>query len=368
MKRLIELDFLRGIAIILVLLRHRNISDYLTKMGWIGVDLFFVLSGYLVAGLLFKEYLKFNTIDVKRFLIRRGFKIYPVYYLTYVLYLVYIFFYDEKIKIFPVLYDLLFIQNYTLGLGYAYPASWSLAIEEHFYIFFSIALLYGLKYKFVSFNNVSISNKRVFKFENIIFVIMLFVLTMRILMNVYFPNQVIRNFTMTHLRIDSLLMGVLIAYYFYFKKELLFNFYSKNKRILLILALVFVSWTPFIESKDSFFVKTIGFSLLYISFGILMLFFILEKDISGYLNKIFGKHLLNIVSKIGYCSYSIYIIHSIVNVCYNRFFLNLNYFTSNKYVSFLLTTFITFALGFVITNNVEKYFLNLRNKYFASKV
>lgn len=367
MKRLIELDFLRGIAIILVLLRHRAISEYTTKMGWIGVDLFFVLSGFLVAGLLFKEYIKLNTIDVKRFLIRRGFKIYPVYYLTYVLYLGYIF-YDQKIKILPMVYDLLFVQNYALGLGYAYPASWSLAVEEHFYIFFSFALLLGLKYKIISLNATTSSNRKTIKFENIIFITMFLVFMMRVLMNVYFPNQILRNFTMTHLRIDSLLMGVLIAYFFYFKKEFLLQVYHKYKKALLILLVLFVSWTPFIESENSFFVKTIGFSMLYISFGILLLFFILEKNISQFLTKIFGIQILNIVSKIGYCSYSIYIIHSIVNVCYNKFFLHLNNITANKYVGFLLTTFITFALGFFITNYVENYFLNIRNKYFASKV
>lgn len=367
MKRLIELDFLRGIAILLVLLRHRSISECTTNMGWIGVDLFFVLSGFLVAGLLFKEYIKLNTIDVKRFLIRRGFKIYPLYYLTYLFYLIYLFCF-EKIKILPIVSDLLFVQNYILGLGFAYPASWSLAIEEHFYIFFSIALLLGLKYKWVNLTTKATSNIKSVKFENIIFITMLFVFIMRVFSNIYFPNQIIRNFTMTHLRIDSLLMGVLIAYYFYFKKEFLLQIYKKYKIALLILSVLFVSWTPFIHSDTSFFVKTIGFSLLYISFGILLLFFILEKNISEFLTKIFGTPILNLVSKIGYCSYSIYIIHSIVNVCYNRFFLNLNTFTSNKYVAFLLTTFITFALGVILTNNVEKYFLNIRNKYFASKV
>ena len=58
-NRLRELDFLRGIAIILVLFRHQVLFDFLETMGWIGVDLFFVLSGFLVSGLLFKEYQKF---------------------------------------------------------------------------------------------------------------------------------------------------------------------------------------------------------------------------------------------------------------------------------------------------------------------
>ena len=50
-------------------------------IGWIGVDIFFVLSGFLVGGLLMKEWKTRGHIDVKRFLIRRGFKIWPQYYL-----------------------------------------------------------------------------------------------------------------------------------------------------------------------------------------------------------------------------------------------------------------------------------------------
>jgi peptidoglycan/LPS O-acetylase OafA/YrhL len=72
MKRLREIDFLRGVAIILVLLRHKFLFPFTKNMGWIGVDLFFVISGFLVSGLLFKEYQKSGSIQPKRFLIRRG--------------------------------------------------------------------------------------------------------------------------------------------------------------------------------------------------------------------------------------------------------------------------------------------------------
>ncbi|MBK8952142.1 MAG: acyltransferase [Chitinophagaceae bacterium] len=57
-ERLKVLDFLRGIAILLVMFRHAKVSTITTRMGWIGVDLFFVLSGFLVSGLLFSEYKK----------------------------------------------------------------------------------------------------------------------------------------------------------------------------------------------------------------------------------------------------------------------------------------------------------------------
>ena len=116
-NRLRELDFLRGIAIILVLFRHQVVSDFIGKMGWVGVDLFFVLSGFLVSGLLFKEYLKHGNIKPKRFLIRRGFKIYPVYYLFYIVFLIPIFA-AGTFSLKGFLADMTFTHNYVLGQGY----------------------------------------------------------------------------------------------------------------------------------------------------------------------------------------------------------------------------------------------------------
>jgi len=85
------LDILRAVAVFLVLLRHAHIytdpkiplaplAAFFSRGGWIGVDLFFVLSGFLIAQLLFKEHKTFGHISYRTFLIRRGFKIYPPYY------------------------------------------------------------------------------------------------------------------------------------------------------------------------------------------------------------------------------------------------------------------------------------------------
>ncbi len=64
MNRKIELDFLRGIAIILVLLVHFN---KIIPFGWIGVDLFFVLSWYLISNLLFTEFNSKGKVNIKRY-------------------------------------------------------------------------------------------------------------------------------------------------------------------------------------------------------------------------------------------------------------------------------------------------------------
>src|SRR5437868_5735245 len=89
-KRNLELDFVRGIAILLVIGFHaitvpahpffQSLDFVMKRIGWSGVDLFFVLSGFLVGGLLLKEYKDTGGINARRFIIRRGFKIWPAYY------------------------------------------------------------------------------------------------------------------------------------------------------------------------------------------------------------------------------------------------------------------------------------------------
>src|SRR5438046_3761325 len=85
-RRNVQLDFLRGVAILLVILRHTVLfhvpgwEALLVQFGWAGVDLFFVLSGFLISGLLFSEYRQNGMIRFARFALRRALKIYPAFY------------------------------------------------------------------------------------------------------------------------------------------------------------------------------------------------------------------------------------------------------------------------------------------------
>ena len=89
-QRSAALDTLRGIAVLLVLCRHMPLSpklpewflaplQVLQRGGWAGVDLFFVLSGFLVSSILFREWQRSAKLHAGRFLVRRAFKIYPAF-------------------------------------------------------------------------------------------------------------------------------------------------------------------------------------------------------------------------------------------------------------------------------------------------
>jgi len=132
-----------------------DFAGFWDKKGIFGVPLFFLLSGFLIGGLLISELKKQGCVSVPRFLLRRGFKIYPPYYL----FLCYLLLMpiakavasgsgvlDTIATTFSNYWpSLLFVQNY-IGPTMA-GHTWSLAVEEHFYILlpFAIAGLVALR-------------------------------------------------------------------------------------------------------------------------------------------------------------------------------------------------------------------------------
>src|ERR1700687_860940 len=91
-QRTVELDVLRGFAILLVMGVHVPAYPIWSTVGIFGVDLFFVLSGFLISTLLFSEYRNNGSIRLTRFFFRRALKLYPSFYLLLALTLVYCWF------------------------------------------------------------------------------------------------------------------------------------------------------------------------------------------------------------------------------------------------------------------------------------
>ncbi len=149
--RSIQLDVMRAFAILLVIGAHFRfaapdgvvgaLAYVWHEWGGFGVPLFFTLSGYLVGGLLITEMRTRGGIDVGRFLIRRGLKIWPAYF-VFVAYLVAMPL-AKGASLRELLSDYwpnaLFINNY-IGPNPALH-TWSLAVEEHFYLALPFVLL-----------------------------------------------------------------------------------------------------------------------------------------------------------------------------------------------------------------------------------
>jgi peptidoglycan/LPS O-acetylase OafA/YrhL len=305
--RLIGIDMLRGIAVTLVIFRHFDFIDLLGRFGWAGVDLFFVLSGFLVSGLLFKEYQKFGNIKPWLFLIRRGFKIYPLFYTLMAVtwlkaILVSIFNLQGNLNFSTktFLAELFFVQNYFDRI---WKHTWSLAIEEHFYLLLTLLIFLLVRYK-------QLENRNLFN----AFSIFLFVATLGL--RLY--NATINNFSYdshifpSHLRFDSLFFGVFLAYNYYFNKDTFLDIFHKHRQSFRILAVLFVL-PGFIWEIQSFFMSTVGLTLLYLGFGLILIDVFLHEQ---YFLKFHWaiSPLSKFFAFVGFYSYSIYLWHIPVKV------------------------------------------------------
>jgi peptidoglycan/LPS O-acetylase OafA/YrhL len=147
------LDGLRTVAILLVMDGHlsakfveafgpnRYARIPIVANGWIGVDLFFILSGFLIGGQLWKEIDRTGKVAVGRFILRRGFRIWPLYFFTFVCVLLGSLAFGQNLAAKGYGWsDLVFLTNYS-SHGIV-EGSWSLCTEEQFYIAVPIILFF----------------------------------------------------------------------------------------------------------------------------------------------------------------------------------------------------------------------------------
>jgi len=154
--RIPQLDAVRGIAILVVIFHNYSSQlsslplQSLARYGWMGVDLFFVLSGYLITGILFDT--KQSPSYFKNFYARRCLRIWPLYYLILIFMFVVIPFVRPSIgsamfaRSSPWWAYPFFLQNFLVyhSTGAAGPlgVTWSVAIEEQFYVVWAVAVRY----------------------------------------------------------------------------------------------------------------------------------------------------------------------------------------------------------------------------------
>ena len=141
------LDLLRALAIIVVVVYHAALFGFklpgrTDRFGWIGVDLFFVLSGYLIGGQLLAPLARDQRIKLGRFFTRRALRIMPAYFAVLAIYFLLPSWREYPDMAQPLWKFLLSVQNIALHGGTAFSHAWSLAVEDQFYLALPFLLLF----------------------------------------------------------------------------------------------------------------------------------------------------------------------------------------------------------------------------------
>ncbi len=354
--RNLGLDLLRLVAILLVIGNHLQpppgggglLFAGWMRGGWVGVDLFFVLSGFLVAGLLFKDHRRHGRVSIGSFLIRRGLKIYPAFWVLLACSVAALWFKGRPVPLNYVLGELCFVQNYASHL---WGHTWSLAIEEHFY--FGLALLTWLLVRRPGPDPFS-------WLPGIFAVIAVACLGLRTWNAQRYPDY---NYSWdlfpTHLRIDSLFFGALLAYlthYHHLAERL--RWFPSWGRVAAGLTLLVPAFI-FARETDRW-VTVTGFNLFYLGSGLLVLGAVHFKESSS--------RLLRILGGLGAASYSIYLWHLPVNAWLGARILR-NHDASPLFYGCYLAVCVLGALllGYVMAWAVELPILRLRDRFCPSR-
>ena len=348
-SRSVELDFVRGVAILMVMGNHfmtvptnnllyRFLQYPGQQIGGRGVDLFFVLSGFLVGGLLIKEYKTSISLDARRFIFRRGMKIWPAYY-------VYIFLvavtHWHPLSSF-LWQNLLHVQNYA---GSSLSQTWSLAIEEHFYLALAVSMAWMVRRKWTP--------HRMMKWFLVLMGVELIIRTI-----CYLTLGKHSAMMHTQCRLDSLVCGVVLALLFYFFPE---KFLALSRRWIL-LSIITVAVVIYLFLNNSILIEsTIGYTIIYVGAGA---FLLLVYSHSGSIRNWIAYRA---VAAIGVYSYGIYLYHaSIRGTCLH---LALRFPSTLQWPVVMVTQYASaILLGVVMTRIVEWPFLRYRDRIIPQRV
>jgi len=318
-----SLDALRGVAILLVLAHHFPYRPFFDDIGWCGVDLFFVLSGFLISGLLFREYRQTQQLNVGRFLLRRGLKIWPALYVFLLIMAMPLLYRPGAWK--SLLGSALFVSNFQSNVEGALDHTWSLSVEEHFYLLVPFLLL------------LLIRKQRLALLPWIGLGIGIVCLWFRMI------TPGIPSTRLSYCRFDSLFAGVVLAYLYYFKPAW-FQTWGRARHLPVAALLVIA---PFVGPV--FWRRTVGLSAMAVGFSILLAW---SVDRSPRL--VFAKLGMRGVAAIGFYSYSIYLWHQPLTAAFMRQHLS--------FAKFCALMAISIVWGVIMAKLIEIPVLRLRDQ------
>lgn len=365
-SRLFGLDHLRALAIILVffyhyggLFPHPEWASSISRFGWTGVDLFFVLSGYLIASQLFAKIGQEKKISFKIFFLKRFFRIIPAYLVVLTIYFLFPSF-REREALAPLWKYLSFTQN--LGLDAVnhgtFSHAWSLCIEEQFYFFFPLILI-----AFVHFKAIKKS-----------YMLLLLLFLFGFIVRFYAWHTLVAPFAgnddfwqhwskwiyyPTYSRLDGLLMGVSIAAIFEFRPALKGKLHQYGNWFLLASMLVLTAAYFLCADEQTFSASIFGFPLVDFGYGLMVLSAISP---TGILYKFKSRATANIAM----LSYGAYLIHKIVIHVTQEEFSKLHIEKDGNFM-LLICIITSLSVAWLLNILIEKQFLKWRDKILRPK-
>lgn len=360
-SKLHGLDHLRALAITLVFLYHYGRLfphpewvNTVSKFGWTGVDLFFVLSGYLIASQLFATPEATKKAFIKTFYVKRFFRIIPAYLAVVGLYFFFPYIHERE-ALAPLWKYLTFTQNLGLDLRSqgTFSHAWSLCIEEQFYLFLPLLLA-----AFVRFRALQKGAWLLVALALSGFVIRSYayqhfaapysdddVFGIFWLKAIYYP---------TWCRLDGLLAGVGLAALCQYRPAFAQRF-LKHGNVLAAAGLVVLTAAYFLCLEETSFAASVaGFPLVALGYGLLVAGAV---GPTGFLYSLKS----TLAATVATLSYAVYLTHKFVihvtqELC--------NQWGADKDSNgmFLLCTTATLSVSLFLNKAIEKPFLQLRQR------
>ena len=326
-----HIQFLRAISVLLVFFYHLKLEIF--SFGFLGVDIFFVISGYVITSRLYEELENKNRIDFISFYVRRIKRIFPVLVFILSIVLIFIIFFQPldllsgniTVYLFTIfglsnLYYLFSKKDYFDNVFEdVFGHTWSLGVEEQFYILFPLFLF--LLYKLIT------------RKTNQVLTIFILIIFGAFLTFQYSENlQLI--FYSPIFRFWEFLLGSLA----YFLNN---QFNNKRTNLISIISFIILIFLIIIKSYSNNFIAVL-FSSIFAS-----LFLIFYQD-GGKFKFLFNNKLLVLIGNI---SYSFYLWHLPVIYFYDLYFVD-------SFIKIPFIFLLTFALSFITYNYIENKFRN----------
>lgn len=357
-NRIHGLDTLRSSAIILVFMYHymcfvsnQPTFGFLSNIGWVGVDLFFVLSGYLIGHQIFSPIAGQRELSFKIFYYRRLLRTLPNY-----LFILGIYFlipgFSEHAAL-PSLWKFLtFTQNFGLQAGTGFSHAWSLCVEEQFYLILPILALIIIYKKSIHVGWVTLLS------------LLIAGIFLRGYLWIYYTHHAGKNFGPLYYtkiyyssfcRLDELVFGVAIAMLRDFHKNVWVKITERGNLILLIGIIGSgISFYMFLHYHYGFFMTAFGYPLLAMSFAALTL---AALSPSSYLHNV----RIPGAATLAVWSYAIYLIHKPISVIvYSE--LTKWRISASSLFAIITIVFVSLISGGLLYVFIETPFLKLRDK------